>query len=91
MQLNPNAFNKGLFTVAVKDIIKQPMTLTKRETEDDDSDGGHDDKDDDDDCDGDNASCFCYNLDGSTADGDAVRQSSSSEIFDIHLTLKSKT
>ena len=57
MQLHPNAFDKGLFTVAVKDIIKQPMTFTKRETEDDDSDRGHDDKDDDDDCDGDNASC----------------------------------
>ena len=57
MQLHPNAFDKGLFTVAVKDIIKQPMTFTRRETEDHDSDGGHDDKDDDDDCDGDNASC----------------------------------
>ena len=32
-----------------------------------------------------------YNFDGSTSDGDAVRQSSSSEIFDIHLTCKSKT
>lgn len=32
-----------------------------------------------------------YNLDGSTADGDVARQSSSSEIFDIHLTCKSKT
>lgn len=32
-----------------------------------------------------------YNLDGSTADGDAVRRNSSSEIFDIHLTCKSKT
>ena len=55
MQLHPNSFDKGLFTVAVKEIIKQPMTFTKRETEDDDSDGGHDDEDDDDDCNGDNA------------------------------------
>ena len=36
--------------MAVKDIIKRPMTFTMGETEDDDSDGGHDD--DDDDCDG---------------------------------------
>ena len=43
--------------MAVKDIIKQPMTFTKRETGDDDSDGGHDDEVDDDDCDGDKASC----------------------------------
>ena len=43
--------------MAVKDIIKQPMTFTKRETEDDDSDGGHDDEVDDYVCHGDNASC----------------------------------
>ena len=58
IQLYPNSFDRGLFTVAVKDIIKQPMTFTKRETEDDDSDGGHDDEVDDDDCHGDNASCW---------------------------------
>ena len=77
--------------MAVKDIIKQPMTFTKRETEDDDSDGGHDDEVDDDDCHAIMQVVDDYNLDGSTADGDAVRQSSSSEIFDIHLTCKSKT
>ena len=45
------AFDKGLFTVAAKDIIKQHMAFTMSETEDDDSDGGHDfdDGDDDDD------------------------------------------
>ena len=41
--------------MALKDIIKQPMTFTPSETEDEHSDGGHDDEDiDDDDCDGDN-------------------------------------
>ena len=54
-QLHPNTFEKRLFTVALKDIIKQPMTFTPSETEDEHSDGGHDDEDiDDDDCDGDN-------------------------------------
>ena len=54
-QLHPNAFDKRLFTVAVTDIIKQPMTFTVSETEVDHSNGGHDeDVDNDDDGDGDN-------------------------------------
>ena len=63
------AFDKGLFTVAAKNVIKQHMAFTMSETEDDDSDGGHD-YDDDDDGNGDN------NVedvpDGSTSDSDAV-------------------
>ena len=36
------AFDKGLFTVAAKDVIKQHMAFAMNETMDDDSDGGHD-------------------------------------------------
>ena len=64
--------------MAVKDIIKQPMTFTMSETEDDHSDGGHDDEyvdDDDDDCDGDNKNVVNDDIhDGSTAGVDAVRE-----------------
>ena len=59
--LHLNAVDKELFTAAVRDIIKQPLTFTMGgggrggggETEDGDSDGGQDDENDGDDCDGD--------------------------------------
>lgn len=40
------AFDKGLLTVAAKDVIKEHMAFTMSETEDDDRDGGHDFDDD---------------------------------------------
>ena len=69
--------------MAVKDIIKRPMTFTMGETEDGDSDGGYDDENDDDDCDGDSIVVDDDINDGSTADVEAVREreSRSSEIF----------
>ena len=70
------AFDKGLFTVAAKDVIKQHMAFTMSETEDDDSDGGHD-YDDDENGNGDNN--VEDDPDGSTFDSDAVREISSSE------------
>ena len=78
-QLHLNAVDMELFTVAVKDIIKQPLTFTKGgwgeggggETEDGDSDGGHDDENDDDDCDGDSIYVDDDIHGGSTADFEA--------------------
>ena len=64
-------FDKKLFTVAAKDVIKQHMAFTMSETEDDDSDGGHDDDDDDDDDVEDDPG-------SSTSDSDAVKETSSS-------------
>ena len=66
--LSYNAFGKELFTVPVKDIIKQPWTFTMGETEDGDSD----DENDDDDCDGDSIVVDDDIHDGSTADVEAV-------------------
>ena len=68
------ALDKGLFTVAAKDVIKQHMAFTTSETENDDSDGGHefDDNDDDDD---DNVE---DDPGGSTSDSDTVKEISSS-------------
>ena len=73
------AFDKGLFTVAAKHVIKQHMAFTMSETEDDDSDGGHDYDDDDDDDDGNGDNNVEDDPDGSTFDSDAVREISSSE------------
>ena len=56
-QLHSSAFDMKLFTVAVKDIIKQPLTFTFGETEDGD-----------DDCDGDSYVVDDDIHDGSTAD-----------------------
>ena len=71
------AFDKGLFTVTAKDVMKQHMAFTMSETEDDDSDGGHNfDGDDDDDGNGDNVE---DDPGGSTSDSDAVKEISSSE------------
>ena len=64
------AFDKGLFTVAAKDVIKQHMAFTTSDTEDDDSDGGHDYDDEDDDGNGDNT--VEDDPDGTTSDSDAV-------------------
>ena len=69
------AFDKVLFTVAAKDVIKQHMAFTMSET--DDSDGGHDYDDEDDDGNGDNN--VEDDPDGSTSDSDAVTEISSSE------------
>ena len=94
-QLHLNAVDKELFTAAVKDIIKQPLTFTMGvgggggETEDGDSDGGQDDENDGDDCDGDSIVVDNDIHEGSTADFEAVREreSSSSEM----LTCKCKS
>ena len=71
------AFDKGLFTEAAKDAIKQHMAFTMRETEDDDSDGGHDFDDDDDEDDDDGGDVEDDPAD-STSDPDAVKETSSS-------------
>ena len=80
-QLHLNAVDKELFTAAVKDIIKQPLTFTMGgggggggETEDGDSDGGQDDENDGDDCDGDSIVVDDDIHEGSTADFEAVRE-----------------
>ena len=66
------AFDKGLFTVVAKDVIKQHMAFATSETENDDSDGGHEFHDDDDeDEDEDDPG-------GSTFDSDTVKEISSS-------------
>ena len=70
------AFDKELFTVSAKDVIKQQMAFTMSKTENDDSDGGHGFDDDDDDGNGDNN--VEDDLSGSTSDSDAVKEISSS-------------
>ena len=67
--------------MAVKDIIKRPMTFTMGETEDGDSDGGYDDENDDDDCDGDSIVVDDDINDGSTADVEAVREREREQIL----------
>ena len=75
-QLHLNAVDKELFTAAVKDIIKRPLTFTMGggETEDGDSDGGQDDENDGDDCDGDSIVVDDDIHEGSTADFETVRE-----------------